>query len=346
MSDRIKAEFLHIIDYDNKTCELQNFDNSFNNYIKFLIKMMEDENNKKCQNCRIKRDSTEVISLILKCINEDNFEVDYFYNIAKKLLDVEYEVSEKIERLGVEVKKGVLYQTIINNGDKYTYVATKMEYTTFFEIENLKKTYGINENRKNVWKSCLITFSKREHIFEIQSIKVYLDNSAKYWIRNFLEVEGIIPDDKNTKEAYEKIDTVLEKYIKKKSPSDYWNLSNYVKTYFATNELFDIDNIIKQISNYTFEKDDCEKDKLLKKLNNLTEDEKFDNQFTIDKSKLPKLKIKHDYKLIGNKLTVLAKQGLSEEEMMRIKTYKDENGNMFFNVQIDDSETFETFKQK
>lgn len=60
----------------------------------------------------------------------------------------------------------------------------------------------------------------------VNEAKIYVSNSGKYWADDFLELRELSTDAQNTKRAFNAIDTILTKEVKKNAPSDYTVIRN------------------------------------------------------------------------------------------------------------------------
>ena len=120
----------------------------------------------------------------------------------------------------------------MTDNDTYSVLIAKVEHKSYFDDIKFDKRTGYSTDDNKMWKSCLFKFEKNNDEILIQEIKVFLDNNAKYWTENFLELDPMNEDDINTNNAFRALDMVLTRNVKKQYPKDYTTLRNSVICYF------------------------------------------------------------------------------------------------------------------
>ena len=119
------------------------------------------------------------------------------------------------------------------NGVEMILIA-KVDLNSFLDQTDFKKHAGL-PFEKRILKTCLVEFAQQN---EIAKITVSDTNNAKYWWKDFLELEEITSDEKNTKLAFNSIDHTLGVQLKRNFPSDYTYLRNNFIGYFRTQPRF------------------------------------------------------------------------------------------------------------
>lgn len=70
----------------------------------------------------------------------------------------------------------------------FFFIVAKVEHSAWYEGESLEKKFGFPGDKKSVWKSAIIPLETTGALSE-GDIKVYRNNSSKYWTDKFLEVQ-------------------------------------------------------------------------------------------------------------------------------------------------------------
>ncbi len=337
---------VHIVDYEKNQIIDKHVTDDLNGYIIDLSKAIEDSD--RLQYFETKDETKQVISniksIIINLEQGDTESIpDKVKSIANRLLEKEFEVQKKIERLDKKVKKGSLLQTVFYNENKleYNYLITKTEHTKYMEEREFSIQSGFKIDDKNLWKSCLVQIIKIEDKLQIGDIKVYLDNSATYWHKDFLELEPLREDQQNTKQLFSNVERVLKRNVHGKSKYDYNVLRNSVINYIRSNEQIDYYNLVEVI----FERYQCKeldtnsKDKLIKDLKKLPENNKFDIQFRADPKALNARVIKQSYELVKDIELVI-------KDIVNIGHISSEEynlGNKYIKIKTDNIDAYKTF---
>ena len=181
------------------------------------------------------------------------------------------------------IKKGSLVQALVEDeqeDDRYLYIIAKVEHSEWFDGESLQKSFGFPTEKKNVWKSAVIPLIVSENEVRFGSIRIYIDNGARYWAKDFLEVVEEKSDETNTKIAFEAIDRELRRELKVQYPRDYYILRNAVIQAMKTPQLLNYNEYIELLlGGYVPENREVKTDFLKAKLLRLPEMKKFDTQF-------------------------------------------------------------------
>lgn len=225
--------------------------------------------------------------------------------------------------------------------DIYSFLIAKVEHKSFFDDVKFERRIGYSTEDNKLWKSCLFKFEDIDQEIQIEEIKVFLDNNAKYWTDNFLEIDPMNSDDLNTNNSFKIIESTLTRNIKKIYLKDYTTLRNSVICYFRSNEMFDFD----EMYNTLFEKYnpiEMEKDTytayVIDKIKNIKENNKFDNQFKINQ-KIIKAKVKKVYE-VNNNIEIKIMDGIENLDEI-INSYEDfQTGEKFIKIKTNNEEQY------
>ena len=355
MSIDILNKAIFVVDYEQKEIRKIESKGEFDDYIKGLINNINE--NETTRLFKIRRDTTEVINctknMIKSFIDDSNKKIEiyneYCENIANKLLAEEIKAQEKISPLGTFIKKGSLIEVLLYNpeSENYSFLIAKVEHKSFFDDINFKRRTGYSTEDNKLWKSCLFKFGNIDNEICIEEIKVFLDNNAKYWTDNFLEIDPMNDDDKNTNNAYRIIESVLNRNIKKIYPKDYTTLRNSVICYFRSKEMFNFNEMYESIFN-TYNPIEMEdttykayvKDKMI----GIKDKPIFDNQFRINQ-KIITAKVKKVYE-VNNNIEIKITDGIENLDEI-INSYEDkQTGDKYIKIKTNNEETFKSFKKR
>jgi len=236
--------------------------------------------------------TTEVISIIQRGFKYP-FSQEDLQNIPKRLLKCEIEAQKQIDKLGIKVKKGCLLQSYIKKEEKYYFIITKIEAADGLDMDDLK-IRNILPNSKKVLKNALFELNG-EGEFENVFLSDTNSDISKYWYKDFLELEEMTTDEKNTGETFKIIMTEIKKALKKEAPADYIFCRNQCVGFFKTKGNFDLDTAMSEIFlSYTFDNEEIEKRKneIVKKICKKIEDSNLDTQFLLKKEVIKDRKTK------------------------------------------------------
>ncbi|MCT4647630.1 MAG: nucleoid-associated protein [Carboxylicivirga sp.] len=206
-------------------------------------------------------------------------------NIAKRLLQEETKAQEKIKHLKKEIHKGVLIISYVQMTEtEHKVVISKADYNEFIEELSGNLSSGL-PTQKKIFKAFIANISSDDENDEITKLVTYDSNTTKatYWVKDFLELEEVRDDEKNTLTAYNAVKRDILNPLRKKKEykSDWLCLSNATIAYFRGEGQFDIahyrDTII---GSYQPMEDSLDMDKLKEKITKLPEKYKFDNKFS------------------------------------------------------------------
>jgi hypothetical protein len=188
--------------------------------------------------------TTEVIVCLKKILANDKNIKKQSEIIAKRLLVIENEVQTRYEQI-VELKKGSLIVCKFITDEIYNILLVKIEHTPFIDETDFKRHIGL-PFKNEILKSCLFQFDDSN---EITSITAHDSNGtiANYWWNRFLELKEVTSDERNTIVAFNGIDGVLNKNLKKQAPSDYTLLRNNLIGYFHTTPKFSVKKMLNYV---------------------------------------------------------------------------------------------------
>ncbi len=206
-------------------------------------------------------------------------------NIANRLLQKETTAQEKRAHLKYPIQKGMLIISYVQMTEfENKIVISKADYNEFIEELTGNLSSGL-PTKKKIFKAFIANVSNNGEDNEITKLVTFDSNTTKasYWTKNFLELEEVRDDEKNTLTAYNAVKRDILNPLRKKKEykADWLCLSNATIAYFRGEGEFDIvhyrDSII---GNYQPMEDSLEIDKLKEKISKLPEKYKFDNKFS------------------------------------------------------------------
>ncbi|GIP52911.1 nucleoid-associated protein [Paenibacillus vini] len=336
-------ESLHHIDLDNNAIVSKRIDEGdLDEYLVDLIEaIMETPNSRYF---KVQSNTTEIIALINGFMEEksqDEF-IEISEKIANRLLRHEVQAKEKYKNI-TEIQRGSLIQSLIEFTDnrEFFFLIAKVEHESFLNTIDLVKQIGL-PFEKRVLKTCLLKYNEENEILEI-IITDTNNRISTYWWSDFLELEEMNSDEKNTKTAFNAIDLVLTQKLKKQAPSDYTILRNNLIGYFRTQEDFQFDSMVSSVfGNYQSDNISNEElNEIRRHVTSLPEKKGFDKHFSIIDKEI-KARIRKTIQL-SDKIELNLKDHISElrhnirsevshngERQIVIKTENEEAFNLFY----------------
>lgn len=348
MERNLLYKYVCIVDYEKPNIENRDVTDDLNGYILKLYNVIEDSD--KLQFFKEKDLTTQVINNILKIIGKlHNGDTEGIYSmmnsISNRLRDKEEEAQKKVEHMDVKVKKGSLLQAVFKDplDNEYEYLISKTEHNKYMDEKSYNIEEGFNVDEKNLWKSCLIRCTVKDEKVEIKEIRIYLDNSAKYWTREFLELEELRNDQQNTQQFFREVERVLKNDVYKHSKEDYHVLRNSIIEHIRSTDQIDYPKIIEsKFEKYEYEElNEQQKSKLIIDLKDLADKGTFDTQFEPDPSALSVRIIKESYKLT-NDIELIVKDINSDD---KIEVFEDSIGKRYVKIETDNEEIFKRYKK-
>ena len=262
--------------------------------------------------------------------------------IALKLFSVEKDVQQKIAQL-TNVQRGSIVQAMVKeniDASTYKYVIAKVEHSEWIDSETFEMNLGFPEKNKKVWKSAVFTIQDGDIGPFFTEIDVYVDNHAKYWADDFLELKEARTDGDNTKRVLYVFEKAL-KPVKAESLGDYYYLRNTVVHELQTSKMINFPDMVNDLlENYHPSVDTIDTKKIKENLLKDGEKGNFDTQFHSDPDSIKKNgKIKIS---ISPAIDLEIKQGLPNWKES-FKVHKDPNGLSYVMIKCDDEETLSMF---
>ncbi len=353
MDTNILFKTMHVIDLDNSKVNANtNIPEDFESYIKELLNfVLANENTR---SYKVHDEYTQVIHCInqitVSCNKGKSVQKELFdlaFSVADKLFRVEEQVQEVIGRTGQNVKRGSLLQALLHTEEnQYYYVMAKVEHQEWYDGSSLIKGVGFPEDEKKAWKTAVVPMTiDEDDMLEFGVLKVHTDNAAKYWARDFMEIEELLSDGLNTRIVFAEIDNVLKRKVKKTSPSDYLILRGaLIQTLKTDREIAYYDMVNEMIDGYQAESNELKLDQLKSILVKLPEQKNFDTNFHTVPSAINARSTRTKYKpTSGIELSVDESIGNPRETI--IARHDSERGNLL-EIPCTDPEVFKTFNFK
>lgn len=293
----IKSIFLHHIDVKNNlVTEMVLDENSLNlqNYVLSLVDEILEQPNKRLYS--FKDGNTEVKGSLISILqNLENVDKTILNN-ANRLLEKEKKTQEWMDkRLDVEIQKGSLLHLHFNTEGTNQIIICKVEHDEILSETNFDFIKGLN-TKKKVFKAILVYFDTDNNITHNY---IFDKNNSKYWWDDFLELNQLNTDDKNTETSLHEIDKVLNTY-KAKFYADYLIVRNALIGHYRSKDSFNFSDMVNDVfTNYTPISTDFPKDKIISRITVLPNSKGFDTQFTISKKDINK-RVKTHIKLSNN----------------------------------------------
>lgn len=205
--------------------------------------------------------------------------------IANRLLTKESERQQQIEQLPNRIPKGMLMISFVDmnlsESIEKKIIISKADYDEFIEetTGDLKTGLAV---KKKIYKAFIANVSTEDGVEKITKISTY-DTSptmAKYWWKEFLELEVVRKNAINTKNAFDAIEKSILNPLKKTSKRDYLHLWNLTLGYFRQQGEFSLDSFRDEIiGRYQPSDTNISVSDLQKKCTNLADNEKSDRRF-------------------------------------------------------------------
>ncbi len=229
---------------------------------------------------QFKSEYTEVHNLIKNILSNQEYD-DTSNAIALRLLNKEKEAQEDLNRknLKKEITKGMLIVSLVRMTEEARkLIVLKVDYDEFISEMTGEITSGISIKRK-VYKAFICEVNNSN---EIINISIFDTNTpvSVYWWNKFLELEVVITDEENTKNAFNAIEKDILIPIKKKHKQDYLLLWNASVAYFRRDGEFSLPHYRDEIiGNYTPFDEELNIEDLKTKIDKLPMKYKFDQRF-------------------------------------------------------------------
>lgn len=338
---------IYVINYENNKILKRSIPEEFNGYITQLFTYIN--NSKSVRMFKTRSLQTEVVGNVLKIFNSGiNLEEEvesFFESIAQRLLRCEVVAQANVSRLGIRLKRGSLVQALVQDettGD-YSYLLAKVEHSNFVDDNDFSFKTGFSSEQEKIWKTTIFDLVNEDGRLSIDETKVHLDTSSKYWYKEFLELDELVNDERNTILAFKSIESLLLRSVKLTAPSDYLVLRNNTIGWLRKQQLINYDEMIENIfGSYCPEEMDQEHlDKLKKRLLELPDVKKFDREFD-SVPKAIKAKIRKLFP-VNQGIEIKISDYVGDIKDV-IKSHEDTSGARYISIKTNDEGTYNTFK--
>jgi hypothetical protein len=295
------------IDISAKQIEERPEYQNIENFKKYIHGMLEQIGTKEPDRLyKFKSDYTEIRTLLNKILIENEYD-NSCTAIANRLLDKEVEAQNDLnkKKLGKEILKGMLIVALVKMTDEaQKIIILKVDYDEFLSEMTGDIVTGLSI-RKKVYKAFIGELNNNH---DLLNLSIYDTNSpvSAYWWSKFLELEVIITDEENTKNAFHAIETEVLNPLKKKHKQDYLHLWNATVACFRSEGEFNLSHYRDElIGNYTPYDENLKISDLQAKIDKLPSKHEFDQRFNKVPTEVQK-KFKNDIQLTKEiKLTLL-----------------------------------------
>jgi len=268
---------IHRLNIENNQVEAVTKPTNRPNFDRYINNLLGDiANDTKGKKFKIRHDTTQVISIVKKGVLNSVYKEQHA--VAQRLIEKENDAQQMTQRMGVEIRPGILLQACVEHLSKRKYIICKAENVSFISGNTFDEDLGYPQKRK-VIKSFIITYSDNGNV---EDIMITDSNSvlAKYWWDDFLELDKGHDDIYNTTTAFNAIDNILSKKLKGHYPADHMHLRNSTIRAFRNQGDFQFDYFIDQVfRNYTPVDSHLNIGKLADELSELPTKKGFDNRF-------------------------------------------------------------------
>lgn len=344
---------VHKIDYDVERISEVEIHSNFDDFVTDLLtNINENVVNKiyvpSSQTTQVVNNVRNIFSLIdsseLEIEEIDQRVKLYAEDIAQRLFEKEKLKQEQIYRMGKNVKKGSLIQAAIKNENNYSYLLAKVEHSKFVDDSDFSFKSGFSSEQKKIWKTCILSCNIQNADIVVDEAKIYVSNVGKYWADDFLELKELSSDAQNTKRAFNAVDSVLMRDIKKNAPGDYTIIRNSFVGYMKREQQLDYNSMISDILD-DYEAEILSRDKvseLKNKLLELPEKKKFDRLFTVVPREI-RAKIKKLYKV--NEGIEIKVNDFVQDIKQKITAEEDTlTGAKYIKIMTNNDDVYEQFK--
>jgi len=284
-------------------------------------------------------DNTEVRAAIQRIL--ENVDVAEAAEInVDRLLAVEADAQEEHKHLDMEIPKGSLFQTLIEDDNEKKIIISKADHNEFVDDEDFQLHKGLPW-KKRIYKAAMVVFDQNN---QVSSVFVY-DTGSKistYWWKHYLELSELYTNEHNTSRSLEIMDNKVFGKIKEDFPADHFLLRNSTVGFYKSNEEFDLGVYLDTIWNgYDPVDEGFDKEKWISKLLELPDKWSFDPKFDIVKSEVNKRMLSKV--ALNEGLDLVIKDHIENIEDT-ITAELDREGNKFIKIRTDTG--YEKFKKR
>lgn len=327
---------IYKIDKDQDNALVENFENQ-QNIEEYVQQVIEKHRSKYEREYKFIDNELTAKTYVANILNNE-LRKEACNAMADRLLEKEKAANLKIRHLGISIPQSILIIAIDKIEDNELHLFfIKADYDQYIKSGSGNKEKGLPANRK-IFKSCLFISKKNANQYIVERIMSHDENNqrsdAVYWYKEFLDLEELTSDEKNSSIAYSAIRSKVLEDIKKKSKQDYFTLRNIIIGYFRRNAEFDIDELAgRTIETYQPFNNDLDMHVIAEKIKKLPDKHKFDRKFNLVPDKIKdkfmdsinltndiELRIKQEILGIDN----IIKAGIDAGDKKYIKIYSED----------------------
>lgn len=220
-------------------------------------------------------------------VSDSNEFEDATQALAERLHEKERDAQKRVARLDVQVQKGSLIQMLFKRDGVPHVLLVKVHLTQFLGEADYRRTDGYPfEN--TVLKMCLINFNGDSAPVTV-AVADTNAQLAEYWWKEFLELTELTTNEFNTKTAFNSVEALLARRLKKDYRADYYQLRNNLVGYFRTKKHYNHTKMLDYVfGDYAPVAGKVDIAELRKAAKELPGRHKFDAAFGIDSKCLDK----------------------------------------------------------
>ena len=335
----LKFYKLYKIDRANETASAETFEN-LENIENYVSQVIEKHRSKYEREYKFRDGEETAKNNVMRILKDESLE-EACQTMANRLLDKERVANDRIKHMGHEIPTSmfIVAQDDVTEDETQLFFI-KADYDEYIMAGSGNDGKGLPKNRK-IFKSCVFFAKKVDGDYEVYKIMSHDENSsssdAAYWYRDFLDLQELTSDEKNSTTSFNAVKKDLLNPIKKKHKKDYMYLRNQIIAYFRSEGEFDIDHFANVIiGSYVPYDQTLDINDLKAKCLKLPEKYNFDKKFTkkpeVIKDKFKdsiiltqdlELKIKQDIQDIDKVIV----GGIDQGDKKYIKIYSEEGYN-------------------
>lgn len=335
-----------IVNYELEEIPTKNdLPQSFDNYITTMIKQIAEKNDRRHYKSR--SNDTAVVASVLEIQKKlgskdlENIFSEKTNAIATKLKEVEGKVQGKISKMKKSVRVGTFVQVLYKENSSVYYFLGKTQHKGFVDENDYSSKKGFPDDNFNIWRSCIfdITDVDKENI----EAEIFTDTEAKYWANDFLELDELNTDERNTKLSFKSIETYIAIHIKRNHPHDSLILKNNLIHYYRSNKQISygemINSVFKAYSPTTINTDIYKR--YIEDIEHLPQKNNFDTQFvSVPKEINSRIRAVYDIRQ-GLQLKI---SDSIDNIQDKIFSYESNTGERYIVLETDNLETFRAFR--
>jgi hypothetical protein len=344
-------EMFHIYQIDNADNIINKVSIQTQDIRKYTSKLFKQTlENKNKRYFKFSSETSEIFQIVNSLVhNSDSPEFKDIFegkteSIAKKLLNTQRKFKERYPGINPP-KEGSLVVIVSKREHQIDFLISKVDQEVYISLEDFLYKAGLPEE-KATQKTCTISYQINGDKYALLDI-IVTDSKPKispFWSQDFLDLQELKSNEKNTSNAFNSIDTSLSSTLKKISKKDYVELRNNLIGYFRTSSSFKLDEMIDYvIGSYIPENQSVDMERVKKNLEKLPTKNDFDTSFDIIVGEV-KARFRKTYK-ISDRMELRTSDFI---ENMRdvISAKENEYGDKVLEIKDIDEEIYNTFKRE